>query len=239
MSPKFPLFGLAHLSILCAVPALAFALAFIHNRFPASAKTVRLSLAFAILLDTSGFYIYQFEHQRLRFPHGLPLELCDASMFLVIFFLFTLRPLLFDLAYFWALAGASMALLTPDVLYPFPSFGYVQYFIAHGLTVAATLYILWSRQARPRPWSVARAMIGVNAFAAVVGPFDYFFRTNYFYLRAKPANPSLLDILGPWPFYIISTEAVGLALFLLLYLPVCSSNAPAAHESEVVSCINH
>ena len=50
--------------------------------------------------------------------------------------------------------------------------------------------------------------------------FDYFFGTDYFFLRAKPADPSLLDFLGPWPWYILSTEGVALILFLLIYLPV-------------------
>ena len=62
-------------------------------------------------------------------------------------------------------------------------------------------------------------MIGINVCAVLVGPFDYFY-TNYFYLRSKPANPSLLDFLGPWPIYIAGTGAVALVLFLLLYLPV-------------------
>jgi uncharacterized membrane protein YwaF len=72
----------------------------------------------------------------------------------------------------------------------------------------------------------------VNVFAAVVGPFDYLYKTNYFYLRFKPVNPSLLDFLGPWPIYIAGTEAVALVLFLLLYFPVRYAHKvkPAATE---------
>ena len=215
----FTLFGPVHLAILCAVPALAGLLSYAQRRFPASGKFIRFGLAVTLLIDTAVFYAWQLKSHNLTFPDHLPLELCDASLALTILSLFLLRPLLFDLAYYWALAGASMAMLTPNLWEPFPSFGTVQFFVAHGLTVAGVLYLLWSGQARPRPWSVARAIIGVNIFAAFVGPFDYFYKTNYFYLRSKPANPSLLDFLGPWPVYIAGAELVTLVLFLLLYSP--------------------
>jgi len=220
MHPGFTLFGAIHVSILCAAPALAGALSFAHRRFPAAGNFIRLGFATILLVDNAVYYGWQIRHHSLTFPDHMPLELCDASLALTVLSMFLLRPLLFDLAYYWAIAGASMALLTPNLLEPFPSFGSVQFFVSHGLTVAGVLYLVWSGQARPRPWSVLRAMIGINVFAALVGPFDYLYKTNYSYLRSKPANPSLLDFLGPWPIYLAGTEAVALVLFLLLYLPV-------------------
>ena len=235
MHTRFTLFGAIHVAILCAVPALAGALSFIHRRFPATGNFIRLGFAVVLLVDNALYYGWQIKHHNLTFPDHMPFELCDASMALTVLSLFLLRPLLFDLAYYWALAGASMALLTPNVLEPFPSFGTVQFFVAHGLTVAGVLYLVWSGQSRPRPWSVARAMIGVNIFAVLVGPFDYFYKTNYFYLRSKPTNPSLLDFLGPWPIYIAGTEAVALLLFLLLYLPMRPTRKGKAARVPAVS----
>ena len=121
-----------------------------------------------------------------------------------------------------------MALLTPNLLEPFPSFLTVQFFVGHGLDVTATLYLVWSRQARPRPGSAGRAMLALNVYAAIAGTFDWIFKTNYMYLRAKPQNASLLDFLGPWPWYIVASEGVALGLFLLLYLPFRQSALKAA-----------
>ncbi len=117
-----------------------------------------------------------------------------------------------------------MALLTPNLWEPFPSFGTVQFFVAHGLIVSGVLFLAWSGLARPRPRSVLRAMLALNVFAACVGAFDFIFKTDYMYLRAKPPNTSLLDVLGPWPWYIAAAEVVALAVFLLLYLPFRQSS---------------
>jgi hypothetical integral membrane protein (TIGR02206 family) len=219
MTSNFRLFGPSHLFILSVVVLLAAILAVIQRKFLPGSKALRLGLAIALLADSIVFYGYQITHGQLTFPDHLPLELCDASLCLVIVALFTLNKTIYDLAYYGALAGATMALLTPNLWEPFPSFGTVQFFIAHGLIVTGALYLAWSRQARPRPGSVVRAMVGVNVFAACVGAFDYFFKTDYMYLRAKPQNASLLSFLGPWPWYILAAEAVALIVFGLLYLP--------------------
>jgi uncharacterized membrane protein YwaF len=34
-----------------------------------------------------------------------------------------------------------------------------------------------------------------------------------------PETPSLIDLLGPWPWYILSLEAIGLVTCVILYLP--------------------
>lgn len=233
MKAQLQLFGAAHLAMLAAVPAIAGILAVAHRKLPA-AKTIRMGVAVALVVNTILFYGWRIETGVLAFPNGLPLELCDLSLFLTIVALFTLKPWSFDLAYYWALAGAGMALLTPNLTDPFPSFGSVEFFITHGLTVCGVLYLVWSGQARPRRWSVARAMIGINIVALFDGPFDAIFGTDYFFLRAKPVNPSLLDYLGPWPLYIVSTEGVALILFLLLYLPVRRAAKAVAAEPEAI-----
>jgi hypothetical integral membrane protein (TIGR02206 family) len=219
MRPYIRLFGPAHLAILAAIPSLAAVLALIHRRLGPGSRTLRLALAAVLLSDTVVFYTYLIRHRLFVFPGGLPLELCDFALVLSFLALLTLDKTIFDIAYYLALGGSSMALLTPNLWEPFPSFGTVQFFVAHGLTVAGVLFLLWSGQARPRPGSVSKAMLAINLVAIVVGTFDYLYGTNYMYLRAKPASVSLMNLLGPWPWYIASCELVALCVFALLYLP--------------------
>jgi hypothetical integral membrane protein (TIGR02206 family) len=214
----FRLLGLAHLAILGVVVLLGAGLAVLQRSAFSGSPALRVGLGVVLLADTLAWYSYQLSLGQLTIDH-LPLELCDFTLFLVIVVLFTLNAALFDLCYYLALAGTSMALLTPNLLERFPSLSACQFFFAHGLVVASVLYLVWSGQARPRRGSVLRAMLAVNIWAAVAGAFNWRFGTNYMYLRHKPAGASLLNFLGVWPWYIVAGEVVALVLFLLLYLP--------------------
>ena len=219
MTANFQLFGPVHFLILGSVVVFAAVLALIQRRLAPGTKWLRIGLGIVLLADSAFWFSYLAVTGQPIFPSLLPIELCDLTLYLAAIALFTLSPVCFDVAYYWALAGSSMALLTPNLFGHFPSVTTVQFFVEHGLAVSAVLYLVWSRQARPRPGSIGRTMIAVNLLAAFDGVFDWIFKTDYMYLGAKPAHVSLLSFLGPWPWYIATSEGVALALFLLLYLP--------------------
>lgn len=227
MSTNLQPYGPTHLAILAAVPLLAAGLAAMQRRLPPGARAVRFCLAAVLLVQDGAYYLRYVLQGEPLFPRHMPLELCDASLFLTVVALVTLKPAVFDLAYYTVLAGASMSLLTPNLDEPFPSFITVQYFVNHGLMVAAALYLAGSGLARPRPGSVGKTMLAVNLYAVFVGAFDFLFKTDYMFLGAKPQAVTLLTILGPWPWYIPVCEPVALGLFLLLYLPFRRNAVPA------------
>lgn len=71
-------------------------------------------------------------------------------------------------------------------------------------------------------------MLAFNILIALIGTFDFIFKTDYMYLRAKPETVSLLTFLGPWPWYIVAGDGVAFTLFLLLYLPFQPANVNAS-----------
>ncbi len=42
---------------------------------------------------------------------------------------------------------------------------------------------------------------------------------NFMFLARKPDTPSMLDLLAPWPWYILQLEWIALALCFLLFDP--------------------
>ena len=72
---------------------------------------------------------------------------------------------------------------------------------------------------RPYWSSLVRVAIWGNVYMAAVGLVNWLVGSNYLFIARKPDTPSLIDMLGPWPWYIISLEVVAFLMFLLLYLP--------------------
>jgi len=57
--------------------------------------------------------------------------------------------------------------------------------------------------------------------------------SNYLFLAYKPPAATLLDYLGPWPWYFLSMVAIGLALASLLYLPFWIKDRARLKEETV------
>lgn len=221
-------FSPAHLAILGAVPAIAWALAALARRRPGAVRAIRLALAAAIAVDSAAWYAHTLRSGEFHPPNGLPLDLCDVVLWLAVLALAAPRSWLLEAVYYLGLGGSGMALLTPDIGGDVPAYAVVQFFLAHGAVVGAVLFLVWTGALRPRPGSWWRVFVALNVYAAAVGVFDLRYGTNYMYLREKPAAASLLDLLGPWPWYVLAGDAVALLLLWALHLPFRRDAASAS-----------
>lgn len=149
----------------------------------------------------------------------LPLHLCDMAIFVAIVALLTLNQQAFEVLYYWAFAGTTLAIVTPDVAGGFPDWRWAAYFAAHGLVVVSAATLVFGLGRTPRPGSSRRVLLWTIAYAAVVAVVNLLTGANFLYLARKPAQPTLLDAFGPWPVYIGVAALVALALFTLLELP--------------------
>ena len=118
------------------------------------------------------------------------------------------------------IGAATQALLTPDAgRYGFPHFRAFQTVISHGSIVMAAVYMTVVEGFRPYWRSFMRLIVWLNVYMATVFVINQLIGSNYLFIARKPETASLIDVLGPWPWYILSLEAIGLAICLLLYLP--------------------
>jgi hypothetical integral membrane protein (TIGR02206 family) len=215
----FVLFSARHWGVILAIALAAALLRLAAGRGAERGRTVRLATGVFLAVNELVWYAYRLYTEGVRFPEALPLNLCDLSLWLTVFTLLTLNRWLFDATWFVGIGGASMAVLTPELWAPFWSYPTMYFFTAHGGVIASLIFLAWSGMAHPRRHAFWRAMLVLHGWAAFVGTFNLIFNTNYMYLCGKPHAPSLLDYMGPWPWYILTGEAVAVAVFGLLALP--------------------
>jgi len=217
----FVLFGPDHLGALVLTGLVAVGLVRLVRRDPdgRAATGVRVGLA-ALLLGATAATLAGWARQgQLEYLDLLPLHLCDMLIFVAVYALASRRALACEVLYFWAGAGTTLAMFGPDVYAGFPDPGFLSFFALHGLVVASAAVLVFGFGCRPRPGAPWRVFLLTNAYAAAVGLVDLALDANFLFLRGKPAAPTLLDWLGPWPVYLAAAEALAAASFAALDLP--------------------
>lgn len=187
-------------------------------------RRTRAVLAFLNLsVFAFGSWAWSMVQRESDIDNSVPLHLCDLAAMTAGFALITRNRTLAMLTYFWGLAGTVQGIATPatDVGFPHPAF--FTFFIHHFAVVAAALYlsvVLGWRTGSPWWKTPLAAFAWLNLYVVVAIIANHLLGTNFGFLSGKPENPSMLDHLGPHPFYIFWLEGIALILFLLLALPV-------------------
>lgn len=194
------------------------------------------ALALVLAADAVVFVVRQALGGSWSVRSSLPLALCDVA--LVVAAVACWLPnwsLGVELTYFWGLAGTLQAVLTPDLHVGFPSIEFVQFVVGHLGIVLAALYLVVGLRITPRPGAAVRVFVITVAYAAVIGAFNWLTGSNYMYLAAPPESASLLSLLGPWPWYLLSATGVAVVLFAVLDAPFRRIRQRVPHDVPVTS----
>jgi len=189
-----------------------------------SEKNQRLTTALLAFLNLASYplALLAWSNHPKALDNVIPLHLCDLAAIVAGFALFTRKPILLTLTYFWGIAATTQALLTPALTIGPPELPFIHFFLQHFAIVAAALYIPIVLKWRPeKPWWKSPLIVfGISivyqGFALLVNTI---LKTNFAFASRPPDNPSLIDHLGQWPFYLLSMQVLALGLFLLLALP--------------------
>jgi hypothetical integral membrane protein (TIGR02206 family) len=187
-------------------------------------KSRRLAAAVLAFANLAAWPLSQFAWMGYTktWDNILPFHLCDVAAITAGFALITGNRLLRKLTYFWGLAATLQALLTPAVVIGFPHGPFIMFFVHHFAVVIAAVWFpvvdgwrprtpLWRDPLHVYGWSVLYL-----AFAMVV---NRVLGTNFAFAASPPPNPSLIDHLGPWPWYLLGMQALAVLFFLLLAMP--------------------
>lgn len=155
--------------------------------------------------------------------HMLPFHLCNLTIILSLFMMFFHSKFLFQLVYFW-FVGAIFAILTPDIIFAYPNFWTISFFITHFYLVFSALFALVHFHFRPTKKGMFMAFLFINLWAVLMYFVNKELGTNYLFVNRIPETTTLLSYFGSWPYYYLPVEGIYIIESILLYLPFRRSN---------------
>ena len=219
---NFVLFGSSHLLTMAVVFGVSVLLPLWVRRHCSERGGTRVAvwLGICVLVHEivkAWIRVTVYDH---RFADVLPFHLCSTAIMATAVLMLSRNRLAYELTYFWGFSGTLQAILTPDLEEPFPHPLYLSYFFTHGLIILGALYATLVFRFRPFPRSMVRVYVITAIYCFVfILPLNYLIDTNYVYMRYKPVGASLLDYLGPWPWYMLSVAVLAWFLFAAAYAP--------------------
>lgn len=220
-SERFEAYGTSHQGAILVLLVGAVALAWYGraHRGASSADRFGKALTVAILVLTLPLQILYFTPAYWSFERTLPLNLCDLAWMVSAFALWTRRHWAVALTYYWGLTLTTQAIITPDLGAEFPDPVFFLFWCMHLLIVWAAVYLTWGLGLSPDWRGYRTAIVTTAVWAVIVFGFNLLLGTNYGYLNAKPASGSILDLLGPWPWYLAAEVAIIAVVWALVTWP--------------------
>ncbi|WP_066073215.1 YwaF family protein [Neobacillus soli] len=219
---SFRLFSMEHLLTIGIIIILCLLLFLMRNELEKEGKRrlFRYSLAVLLVVSEALDHLWLVGENAWSIKRDLPLQLSDLVVILAIVMLLARSEKLFQFMYFAALGSSIQAILTPDLgKFSFPHFQYIEFFVSHGGVVLACLFMVVAFHYWPTIRSMWVTILILNLYAACVFFLNKLLGANYLFIMKKPNSSSLLDYLGPWPWYLLSMELVMILSFYILYLP--------------------
>ncbi len=218
----FDTFGLQHLAYISGTVLAWLVLLYIGLRHMSPGQQRKFAIGLAIFSLAQ-----ELADDLLRVYHGvwapetaLPFHLCSLGMLVSVWALLSRRQLVFEVAYFWVLAAASQAILTPDnTRWRLGELDVFWNFLSHGVIILNVLWLVFVERMRCRRWSWLKVFAITNLTVIPISLINLGLRSNYFFICWKPGGESPF-LIGEWPWYILWFEVLGFCFFLLAYLPM-------------------
>ena len=238
---EFKHFSLAHfLPILLMIGVIALIIVF-RNKIKAykHENKIRLALAFVMIICEMSYYwrLTNVPSLNANPIDHLPITICGWALIFCSFLVLTKNQTLFDISYFWVLAGSVFALITPTVIsYCGPTrFRYYQFWLEHTLGFITIFYMIFVHGMRPNIKSIFKAFgaIAVMGVIAIIAN-SMLPGANYLYIARPESTASILDFLPTnYVVRIILVALIVAVMFFVCYLPWLIKDIKAKRKLKV------
>jgi hypothetical integral membrane protein (TIGR02206 family) len=224
MHLTFEPFSKTHAAVVVAFAALVLGLVALRRRWartlPPRAERLDRALAAAAAVVAAFTIGWPLLPRHFDLTWSLPLHVCDLAAMVAPVVLWTCRRLPRALLYFWGLGLSSQGFSTPDLRDGPAKVEFWVFWLNHFAVVGSAIYDLAGRGYRPTWRDYRSVMLASVAYLAVVLPLDVAMKLNYGYVGpALPGQPTIVDVLGPWPLRVIVMFVLAAALMALMTAP--------------------
>ncbi|MEZ4775430.1 MAG: TIGR02206 family membrane protein [Bacteroidia bacterium] len=218
---RFTTWGFEHIGVVLVSAVLGYMVIRYGQTTSREIEKQRILNLLGIFVSTTVIIwtILEVVRGKFNYKEDLPLVLCNFLALTIPIFTFTRNKKVYELILFWILAGTVQAIITPDLQDGFPHYTFWKFWIVHNGLVIIVLYATFVWGYRPTLRGLFRSYIGLEIYFLLMMGINTLLDTNYFYLNSKPPFATVLDLFGPWPWYIIVAQLIVIPYFLLLYLP--------------------
>jgi hypothetical integral membrane protein (TIGR02206 family) len=221
VADRFEAYGPSHLAVLALCVAGIPAVVMIGRRIRGTESEARVNRGFAVLIVavTVPLQVMLLLPAEWSLQTSLPFQLCDLAWMFAVHALWTRCRLSATITYLWGITLTTQAMITPDFSSPFPEPRFLMFWSMHLLVIWVAFYLVLGLRILPT-WTTYWRAVGITAvWAVAMMVFNTVADTNYGYLNGKPANASILDLLGPWPFYVAAEIVIIMAVWALMTWP--------------------
>jgi len=238
----FQPFGVVHFVIFFASLTLGiFSIFWLKAEGNVDRQKKRARIAgFLILIPNAVLALQRFLPGHFDWMTSLPLDLCDLAWMVAGASLISGRRILRETSYYWGVGLSTQAFLTPTLTDGPQTLVFWDFWGSHWQIVTAAFAELLVFQLRPNWRSWASVCCLTFVCCAFVTGVNLSIGSNYFFTGSRtPSHPTMIDLLGPWPWRLVALLVIVVSWFALLTIPfIWRNRRRQGHRSEAAGRLN-
>jgi hypothetical integral membrane protein (TIGR02206 family) len=215
----FTFLSMTHVVTLILFFLTCFLFVYYRKKLKSHQPIIKWTLFIILLVCEISMQLWLFLTDQWE-VENLPLQLCSLSTYLALFLFLKNNQKVFNLLFFIGILPPILSMVTPDMVYQFPHYRFLKYFLHHSAIPLAVLYfILFDGYRVPRK-AILYSYITLNILAVPIFFLNQQLGTNFFFLANPSETKTLLSFFGSGIMYYINLEIVAIMVFIITYIPM-------------------
>lgn len=158
-------------------------------------------LGYVLVFDTLFMQLYMMQKGHWHADSSLPFYYCNIMAIFAAAALIMRNQKVYEISLYLGFLAPLQGILTPGFGNGLAGYYPYSYFLSHGITVLAPIYLTLCLGFRPRRGAWWKAPLYVYWLALPLYLLNCWLDANYSFLSKKPEIDHVLNI-APWPFYL-------------------------------------